>query len=124
MAGLTFVGPFLTRAQFARRAGIPTTQVALRPDLLRIRGPVQEAYFAFQLDRRGIRPELGYVVRSLKERHDDLVIADWLVRPNPYLRMDTPLACVGGGWGAEEILMAAKEAGPGMRHRSAREAAA
>ncbi|MBT8198515.1 MAG: hypothetical protein HKN01_06135 [Acidimicrobiia bacterium] len=112
MDGLTFLGPFLTRAEFSRLTGIPGRQVALRPDLLRLRGPLGEAYFAFQLDGRSIHPALGSVVHSLKDDYDDLAIADWLVHPHERLGRITPLRALRSRWSAEDVLLAAKEAGP------------
>ena len=82
MTELTFVGPFLTRAQAAHRAGISRRAVALRPDLLRLRGIwLEETYFDFQFLDHGIRPDLARLVQSLKTRFDDETIADWLAHP-------------------------------------------
>ena len=92
---------------------MPGALVRRHPDLLRIDGPLHEAYFAFQLQGPWIDPELGHVVHSLKASYGDLVIADWLVRPNPRLGDATPLSALRSGSSAEDVLLAAKEMGPG-----------
>ncbi len=92
MSQLVLQGPFLTRAQAARRARVPAPLLVHRPDLLRVGGRwLQEAYFAFQFDADGVRPELGYVVQNLNGTSTDVEIADWLVRPNRSLDNSTPL---------------------------------
>ncbi|RZV47587.1 MAG: DUF2384 domain-containing protein [Acidimicrobiia bacterium] len=111
-------GPFLTRAQAARLARIPAGLVAFRPDLLRVEGRwLQEAYFGFQFDRTGVRPELGAVVQELKREYSDIEIADWLVRPNQALGYSSPLKYLRTS-GVERILAAAKSNGP-TRERTA-----
>ena len=105
-------GPFLTRAQAARRAGIPARLAAHRPDLLRIEGRwLQEAYFGFQFDRTGVRPDLGSVVHELKREYSDIEIADWLVRPNQALGYSSPLKYL-KSFGVERVLAAARNSGP------------
>jgi hypothetical protein len=72
-----------------------------RSDLLQLGGRwLQEVYFAFQFDERGVREDVGGVVRSLREASDDKTIADWLVRPNAELGAASPLAWVTGRRGA------------------------
>ena len=88
-------GPFLTRLEAARLAGVSTRQIVERPDLLRLGGThLEEVYHAFQFDRSGVREDLASVVRDLKRRFDDVAIADWLVRPNPSLGGVTPLRTI------------------------------
>ena len=102
------VGPCLTRAEAARRAGITSDETKQRPDLLRLRGRwLQETYFAFQFDERGVRPDLGRVVMDLRGRHSEQDIADWLVRPNRLLDNVSPLRWMRGGHGPAEVLDAA-----------------
>lgn len=106
-------GPFLTRAQAARRAGVPAQLIVHRPDLLRVEGRwLQEAYFAFQFDRDGVRPELGSVVHLMKRTHGDIEIADWLVRSNRSLDFSTPLKFLRSGGPVERVLAAADVEGP------------
>jgi hypothetical protein len=107
------VGHFLTRLEAARRAGIPSEEAAQRPDLLRIGGTwLEEVYFEFQFNDRGIDPRLGRVVRSLHRRFDDIDIADWLARPNDELDGSTPLRWLETGDDASRIVDAAAKAGP------------
>lgn len=106
-------GPFLTRAQAARRSRTPGQLLVHRPDLLRVDGRwLQEAYFAFQFDRDGVRPALGRVVQDLKATHADVAIADWLVRPNPSLDYAAPLKYLKSGGQVERVLAAASANGP------------
>lgn len=108
-------GPFLTRAQAARRSRTPAGLILHRPDLLRVNGRwLQEAYFAFQFDREGVRPMLGRVVQDLKSMHTDLAIADWLVRPHPSLDYSAPLKYLKSGGTVERVLAAAQSSGPAM----------
>ena len=107
------IGPCLTRAQAAGRAGVDILEVQQRPDLLRLSGTwLQETYFAFQFDESGIRSDLGSVVQSLKGRFDDPEIADWLGRPNPLLESYSPLSWLGSGRTAARVDSAARDAGP------------
>ncbi len=113
MSERLLVGPFLTRAEAARRARLSRLDTAVRPDLLRIRSPwLEEAYFAFQFDRSGVRPGVGRVVQELKAGADDESIADWLVRPNPALGGTTPLAALAGRNGPARVIRAGRAAGP------------
>jgi hypothetical protein len=107
------VGPFLTRAQAAARAGIAPVDVRFRPDLLRMGGrSLQEVYFAFQFGPGGVRRDLGTVVIGLRGVSDDVAIADWLVRPHPALRDDSPLGFLDRGGDPALVLAAARTAGP------------
>ena len=115
MTERVFQGPFLTRAQAGRRAGVPARLLTHRPDLLSIRSYwLQEAYFAFQFDDDGVRPDLGTVVQRLKGRYPDIAIGDWLVRPNLALRGSTPLQCfdAGAAHALDRVLAAARSDGP------------
>jgi hypothetical protein len=90
-------GPFLTRAQASRRAGVPGRILVHRPDLLSISSRwLQEAYFAFQFDDHGVRPDVGSAVLHLKGRFSDIDIADWLVRANALLYGAAPLEILDG----------------------------
>lgn len=105
-------GPFLTRQAAAQRAGVPPTLLPDRPDLLRLGGQwLQETYFAFQFDRHGVRPDLGFVVQELKRYYSDVAIADWLARPHAHLNDACPLDAL--AWGSPRwILEAARLSGP------------
>lgn len=106
-------GPFLTRVQAARRAGVPTDILVHRPDLLRIGGGwLEEVYCAFQFDDLGVRPDLGSIVVTLRHAYTDIEIADWLVRPNPQLNNTPPLAFLNRGGALERVLAAEETAGP------------
>ena len=112
MSARILQGPFLTRAQAARCAGIPAGLVAYRPDLLRVESRwLQEAYFGFQFDRSGVRPDLGSVVHELKREYSDIEIADWLVRPNQALGYSSPLKYL-RTFGVERVLATAGTNGP------------
>jgi hypothetical protein len=107
------LGHSLTRPQAARRAGIPAEQLALRPDLLRIRGRwLGEVYYAFQFGEHGIRPDLADVVRSLHDQFDDTTIADWMARPNERLDGRTPVGWSISGGDRARLMKAAHDAGP------------
>lgn len=111
------VGHFLTREQAAGRARIRPDELSHRPDLLRIGGThLEEVYFGFQFDRRGIRRDLGRVVQHLLASYDDVTIADWLARPNEHLGAVTPLRWIAMGHDMHHIAEAADTDGP---HRSA-----
>jgi len=113
LPGPVLVGHFLTRNQVARRVGIAATEVVDRPDLLRIGGTwLEEVYFAFQLDKAGVRQSLGIVVAHLRRVFDDEAIADWLVRPHPALSTTTPLAWLASGGASDRATAAAESAGP------------
>ena len=113
MTGRILQGPFLTRAQVARRARVPSGLVLHRPDLLRVEGRwLQEAYFAFQFDRQGVRPELGAVVQDLKREYPDIAIADWLVRPSQLLGYSTPVKYLKSGGTVDRVLAASADRGP------------
>lgn len=107
------LGHSLTRLQAARRAGIPAEQLALRPDLLRIRGRwLGEVYYEFQFGEHGIRPDLADVVRSLHDQFDDMTIADWMARPNERLDGRTPVRWSTSGGDRAQLMQAAQSAGP------------
>jgi hypothetical protein len=102
---LVLQGPFLTRAQAARRAGVSAQVLVHRPDLLKVGGGwLQEVYFEFQFDPDGVRRDLGRVVQSLKPQRSDVVIGDWLVRPNRSLGHATPLRYLNGGGSVEQVV--------------------
>jgi len=110
------LGHSLTRLQAARRAGIPAEQLALRPDLLRIRGRwLGEVYYEFQFGKHGIRPDLADVVRSLYDRFDDMTIADWMARPNERLDGRSPVRWSAIGGDRTRLMKAAHGAGPVAR---------
>ena len=106
------LGPCLTRAQAARRAGIRRDEVPDRPDLLWLPGWVEETYFAFQFDERGPIPDVGRVVLRMHGRFTGLEIADWLVRPNASLDGYTPLRWLETGHGVDPVLAAVSDGGP------------
>ena len=60
-----------------------------------------------QFDATGVRHDLGRLVLMLRH-HGDLVIADWLVRPNATLRGEAPLAWLKAGGSLERVLAAAE----------------
>ncbi len=102
MSELVLQGPFLTRTQAARRAGVPAQLLVYRPDLLKVGGRwLQEVYFAFQFDGDGVRPDLGQFVQGLKRKCTDIEIGDWLVRPNRSLGSSTPLRYLNSGGSLE-----------------------
>lgn len=93
MTGRVLLGPFLTRADAAEHAGLTPAAIRVRPDLIRIGGRLlPEVYCRFQFGGTGIRRDIGTVVLTMRGDCDDLTIADWLVRPNPALHGNTPLA--------------------------------
>jgi hypothetical protein len=113
MTERVLVGHFLTRTQAAQQAHTGLLEVQLRPDLLRLRGLwLEETYLEFQFDERGALREIGDVVQSLKERHTDIVIADWLARSHPLLGSMSPLAWLRSGRPREAVLDAAASSGP------------
>jgi hypothetical protein len=80
---------------------------------LRIGGTwLEEVYCEFQFDDHGIRPDLGGVIRSLSSEFDDIVIADWLARPNDRLDGVAPLRWLETGGDARRLADAAVKAGP------------
>jgi hypothetical protein len=102
---LVLKGPFLTRAQAARASGLPASLLPDRPDLLHIRSEFsQEAYFAFQFDDHGIRPDVARVVRVMREHADEITLADWLVRPNPELAGLSPLSYLNRRGAVDRVL--------------------
>lgn len=112
MTERVLLGPFLTRAQAARLAGVPPSVLVHRPDLLHIGGRwLQEAYCGFQFDEGGVRRDIGTVVHSLKPAYPDLAIADWLVKPNPALNNTSPLLYLSNTGRVDKVL-AAEESNP------------
>jgi hypothetical protein len=84
-----------------------------RPDLLRIGGRwLEEVYFEFQFDESGINRELGSLIQTLRRDFDDLVVADWLVRPNEALSGATPLGALAKGANEDQLSKAVANAGP------------
>ena len=113
MTKRVLIGHFLTRTQAAQQAHTGLLEVQLRPDLLRLSGLwLEETYLGFQFDERGTLREIGDVVLSLKGRHADVAIADWLARSHPLLGSMSPLAWIQSGRRREAILDAAASAGP------------
>lgn len=116
MTATTLRGPFLTRREAARRAGVAEDQVTRRPDLLRLGGRrLEEVYFAFQFDECGVRPDLGLVVQRLKRSCDDLDISHWLVEPQDGLNLRSPLDWLAGAGSAAAVLRCSEESGPQRR---------
>lgn len=106
-------GPFLTRRQAARKAGVDPHFLPDRPDLIHLGGHwLEEVYCAFQFDDNGIDRSLGQVVQVLHKRHGDEAIADWLVRPNRALHGSCPLDYLAGSGTVEGVLAAAIESPP------------
>lgn len=107
------LGHFLTRREAASRAHITTREVATRPDLLRVGGTwLEEVYFAFQFSKRGVRQDVGRIVRDMRRRFDDDVIADWLARPNAHLDGFSPIRWLDTGRDADRVDKASYDAGP------------
>ncbi len=107
------LGHFLTRHEAAKRSGMSGNEVLHRPDLLHIGGTwLEEAYFGFQFDDLGVRSDLASVVRPLRDRFDDIVIADWLARPNEMLSAYSPLRWLALGGDISRVEDAAVSAGP------------
>lgn len=103
----------MTRAEAARAAGVTTSEIRQRPDLLRIGGThLEEVYHAFQFDQRGVRRELGLIVQDMKRRHSDIAIADWLVRPNPVLVGVSPLRWLEANGRHDRVFKAAYDQPP------------
>ena len=104
------MGPFLTRVEVARRAGISADEIRHRPDLMHVGGETyKEAYFAFQFDRKGIRDDVGRLVLALRGRIDDSTIADWLIRSNPVLDSVSPLSWLNRGGDAATLIAVTRD---------------
>ena len=113
MSELILQGPFFTRAQAARRAGVPAQLLRHRPDLLKVGGGwLQEVYYAFQFDPDGVRPDIGRVVQCLRGRRPDVEIGDWLARPNRSLHHASPLRFLNSGGSVEEVIAVAESQVP------------
>jgi len=108
MKTIVLQGPFLTRSQAAGALDVPRDQVRMRPDLLRVTGLLEECYFGFQCHSNGLATDLARVVLSMRGPMSDLVIADWLVRPNLELKDLAPLTWLERGGDPESVLLAAK----------------
>ncbi len=81
-------GPFLTRTQAARRAGVPPAELAALPGAVRLAGPwdVEEVYPAFQFARSGgFLPGLPGVVSTVGAVLADRDLVGWLLEPWPEL---------------------------------------
>ena len=120
MAGSVLMGPFLTRTEAARAAGVAPLDLAVRRDVLRIGGrSLEEVYFAFQFAKAGgVRPEVAMVVSDLVAEWDHMTIAHWLGRPNPKLDSLSPLAWIDGGRDVGHVIAAAAHYAPGDRQAS------
>ncbi|MDJ0791838.1 MAG: hypothetical protein QNJ71_08065 [Acidimicrobiia bacterium] len=107
------MGHFLTREDAARRAHVSEDEVRHRPDLLRVGGRwLDEVYFEFQFDDRGIRRDLSRVVRTLRSDYDDIEIADWMATPNRVLDQLTPIRWCASGRDGGRLGTAARTCGP------------
>ncbi len=107
MNELTLQGPFLTRRSAATQLGLLPSEVSRRPDLLRIRGMLQECYFAFQCRDDALGRDLGRVVLAMRGSMTDQEIADWLIRQNSHLKEISPLVWLSQRWGLTSVLRAA-----------------
>ena len=115
MNGLILQGPFLTRSEAARGAGLSASDVSHRPDLLRAGGRTyREAYFALQFDEMGIRDDIGRIVLALRGKMTDAAIADWLVRGSAALDGMSPLSWLNRGGDLGHLLALASEAAPSI----------
>ena len=113
MTGPALRGPFLTRREAARRAGVSPEAVVRRPDLLRLGGRhLEEVYFAFQFDESGVRPELARLVQRLRRDHEDIDVCHWLVEPHEGLGLATPLEWLSASGSEETLTRCAADSGP------------
>lgn len=81
-------GPFLTRIEAARRAGVPAAELAGLPRAVRFGGPwdVEEVYPAFQFARGGgFVPGLPGVVAAVAGALAGRDLVGWLREPRPDL---------------------------------------
>ncbi|MDH4118458.1 MAG: hypothetical protein OEW30_13820 [Acidimicrobiia bacterium] len=111
MTGLVLHGPFLTRAEAAARLGAATDTLPNRAELLRIGGPLQEVYFAFQLRNDAVGNDLARVVLTMRGNLTDQEIADWLFTENPLLDGATPLRWLENRRSLATLLGAARREG-------------
>lgn len=76
-------GPFLTRDQAARRAGIPPADLAALPGAVRLAGPwgLEEVYPAFQFAGGGFLPGLPTVVAAVGGALAGRALVGWLLEP-------------------------------------------
>lgn len=109
MAGSVLMGPFLTRTEAARAAGVAPLDLVVRRDVLRIGGrSLEEVYFAFQFSKTGgVRSDVSSVVAQLAAEWDHLTIAHWMGRPNSKLDSMSPLAWLDGGREVAHVVKAA-----------------
>ena len=60
MSDSVLMGPFLTRVEAARAAGMSPLDLVVRRDVLRIGGrSLEEVYFAFQFTSSGLRADVA-----------------------------------------------------------------
>ncbi len=111
MSGSVLMGPFLTRNEAARLAGLAPLELVVRRDVLRIGGrSLEEAYFAFQFAKTGgVRLDVSSVVELLAGEWDHVTIAHWLGRPNAKLDSLSPLAWLDGGREVSHVVEAASQ---------------
>lgn len=109
MAGSVLLGPFLTRSEAARAAGVAPLDLVVRRDVLRIGGrSLEEVYFAFQFHKGGgVRGDVSNVVDKLADEWDHMTIAHWLGRPNSKLDSLSPLGWLDGGRDVVHVVTAA-----------------
>ncbi len=109
MAGSVLIGPFLTRTEAARAAGVAPLDLVVRRDVLRIGGrSLEEVYFAFQFHKGGgVRGDVSSVVDKLADEWDHMTIAHWMGRPNSKLDSLSPLAWLDGGRDVAHVVDAA-----------------
>lgn len=114
MAGSVLLGPFLTRSEAARAAGVAPLDLVVRRDLLRVGGrSLEEVYFAFQFSKGGgVRADVSSVVAKLAGEWDHLTIAHWMGRPNPKLDSLSPLAWLDVGRDVHHVVAAATNYAP------------
>lgn len=92
--GVTLHGPFLTAAGVRARIGRSAVSYGRTHTLLSIGCPIGagKAYPAFQFDEHGQTREAAFLATLLVRRVSHEEACDWLVRRNPALAMETPLA--------------------------------
>ncbi len=100
------LGPFYTRHEAAHRAQLSAAELIERDGLIRLAGrfSVEEAYFAFQFDVGGIRPDVAAAVTHLEQQLDPCRAADWLARPHPELAGRAPLEWLRSGGRLDMVL--------------------
>ena len=109
MSSRVLIGPFLTRSEAARAAGVSRVEIEHRPDLLRLGGTLaEEVYFSWQFGSRGADPIIGRLVRALRAWADDATIADWMFRPQAALGASTPFRWLAASGDVETAILAFK----------------